>query len=381
MGAGTGALTGGAGTGALVAVNATVNNYLTHAQWNEYAAKLDACGSKAGGCSSAEQAALRKEYTTLSDQQNAALATCTTNCAQLTKDVAAGTAQMLVLIGQDKLPGVTGSTINDLGQNIGQNLASNPTLRAQVSDALAVKALCVSNPGACDRQALAAAALVVLPILGVAGGIAAMEALIAAGRLGAAELGLFKTMGPTAYCSINPVACLAAVEMSAGIVTGANAPSVLPLGPVVSGGSKTAVRTAEQVAADVAAARVIAGASGGVTTVDTAVPTGSPIITRFVNGVTVVDRQTGAVFNGTVDLQPTFDRIATGATGLSKNDGSVFRNGQGLLPSKPPGYYTEYVVPTLGINGPGPQRIVTGQNGEMFYTPDHYLTFIPVKKP
>jgi guanyl-specific ribonuclease Sa len=114
---------------------------------------------------------------------------------------------------------------------------------------------------------------------------------------------------------------------------------------------------------------------------DVAVATGSPITTRFVNGVTVVDRQTGAVFNGTVDLQSTFDRIAAGATGLSKNDGSVFRNGQGLLPQKSPGYYTEYVVPTPGINGPGPQRIVTGQSGEMFYTPDHYRTFIPVKKP
>ncbi|MEN5182178.1 ribonuclease domain-containing protein, partial [Comamonas testosteroni] len=129
------------------------------------------------------------------------------------------------------------------------------------------------------------------------------------------------------------------------------------------------------------------GANGGVTAVDAAVATGSPITTRFVNGVTVVDQRTGTVFNGTVDLQPTFDRIAAGATGLSRNDGTVFRNlpdrtsGQILLPVKPPGYYTEYVVPTPGINGPGPQRIVTGQGGEMFYTPDHYGTFIPVKKP
>ena len=126
--------------------------------------------------------------------------------------------------------------------------------------------------------------------------------------------------------------------------------------------------------------RATAGVNGGVGA-DVAVATGSPITTRFVNGVTVVDRQTGAVFNGTVDLQPTFDRIAAGATGFSKNDGSVFRNGQGLLPSQSPGYYTEYVVPTLGISGPGPKRIVTGRNGEMFYTPDHHLTFVPVKKP
>jgi filamentous hemagglutinin len=36
-------------------------------------------------------------------------------------------------------------------------------------------------------------------------------------------------------------------------------------------------------------------------------------------------------------------------------------------------------VPTPGVSGPGPQRIVTGKNGEMYYTPDHYDTFIPIR--
>ncbi|RYF57957.1 MAG: hypothetical protein EOO27_14015, partial [Comamonadaceae bacterium] len=130
-----------------------------------------------------------------------------------------------------------------------------------------------------------------------------------------------------------------------------------------------------------------AGANGGVTTIEAAIASGSPITTRFVDGVKVVDQRTGSVFNGTVDLQPTFDRIVAGGTGISRNDGAVFRNlpnpstGQSLLPTKPAGYYTEYVVPTPSIAGPGPQRIVAGQSGEMFYTPDHYATFIPIKKP
>ncbi|WP_407082811.1 ribonuclease domain-containing protein [Pseudomonas germanica] len=42
-------------------------------------------------------------------------------------------------------------------------------------------------------------------------------------------------------------------------------------------------------------------------------------------------------------------------------------------------YYTEYVHPTPGIAGPGPQRIVVGKGGEMYYTADHYKTFIPIK--
>ncbi|UFI47588.1 ribonuclease domain-containing protein [Pseudomonas savastanoi] len=40
------------------------------------------------------------------------------------------------------------------------------------------------------------------------------------------------------------------------------------------------------------------------------------------------------------------------------------------------GYYTEYVHPTPGIVGPGPQRIVVGKGGEMYYTADHYKTFM-----
>ncbi|WP_345150407.1 ribonuclease domain-containing protein, partial [Gluconacetobacter asukensis] len=102
--------------------------------------------------------------------------------------------------------------------------------------------------------------------------------------------------------------------------------------------------------------------------------------TPMVNGVTVVDQKTGAVYQGTVDLQPTLDRIANGEKYPSRNDGSTFNNNEGRLPQEPAGYYKEYVVPTPGIKGVGPQRIVTGQNGETYYTPDHYKTFIFVKR-
>lgn len=106
--------------------------------------------------------------------------------------------------------------------------------------------------------------------------------------------------------------------------------------------------------------------------------------TRFVEGVTVVDRRTGNTLTGTVDLKPTLDRIKSGGSFPHRNDASVFQNrplpGRTTpeLPAKPPGYYTEYVHPTPGVGGPGPQRIVTGQGGEIYYTPDHYQTFIPI---
>jgi RHS repeat-associated protein len=98
--------------------------------------------------------------------------------------------------------------------------------------------------------------------------------------------------------------------------------------------------------------------------------------TRFINGVAVTDRKTGNVFQGTVDLKPTLDRISSGKSFPHKNDGSVFSNKEGLLPQQSVGYYREYVHATPGVNGAGPQRIVTGKGGEVFYTPDHYGTFI-----
>jgi RHS repeat-associated protein len=78
------------------------------------------------------------------------------------------------------------------------------------------------------------------------------------------------------------------------------------------------------------------------------------------------------------NLQPTLDRINRGERFPHRNDGSVFQNREGLLPPQPFGYYREYVVPTPGITGPGAQRIIIGQGGEIYYTPDHYRTFFPV---
>lgn len=78
------------------------------------------------------------------------------------------------------------------------------------------------------------------------------------------------------------------------------------------------------------------------------------------------------------DVQNTIARIKAGQAYPHRNDGSVFRNAQGLLPLKPDGYYREWVHPTPGIRGPGAQRVVTGQGGEAYFSPDHYRSFIPV---
>ncbi|WET14953.1 ribonuclease domain-containing protein [Yersinia intermedia] len=125
------------------------------------------------------------------------------------------------------------------------------------------------------------------------------------------------------------------------------------------------------------------GGGGSTKPVNTANATKESV--RFIEGVTVKDIKTGQSFSGTVDLKPTLDRISSGGTYPHRNDGSVFKNlpdrttGVSGLPTQSAGYYKEYVHSTPNISGPGPQRIIVGQNGEAYYTNDHYKTFIKIR--
>jgi len=94
-----------------------------------------------------------------------------------------------------------------------------------------------------------------------------------------------------------------------------------------------------------------------------------------ISGVTVRDQNRKVIFRGTVDVGPTLARIERGEKLRFSHDGSVFENRERRLPTKPSGYYREYVHPTSGQDGPGPQRIVLGKAGESYYTSDHYRTF------
>lgn len=95
---------------------------------------------------------------------------------------------------------------------------------------------------------------------------------------------------------------------------------------------------------------------------------------RFENQV-IRDRDGQVVYRGAVELQSTLDRIARGERNSHRNDGTTFQNRERRLPTKPAGYYREYVHPTPGIAGPGPQRVILGRDGDAWYTPDHYQSF------
>jgi filamentous hemagglutinin len=98
-----------------------------------------------------------------------------------------------------------------------------------------------------------------------------------------------------------------------------------------------------------------------------------------IRNVRIYDLDGNLVYRGDVNLKPTIDRITAGISDPHRNDGSTFGNFERRLPIKPRGYYTEYVVRTRGLSGVGPQRLILGRNNEVYYTPDHYTTFVRVK--
>ncbi|MDC0766296.1 ribonuclease domain-containing protein [Streptomyces sp. HD] len=72
----------------------------------------------------------------------------------------------------------------------------------------------------------------------------------------------------------------------------------------------------------------------------------------------------------------TLDLIEKGGPFPYDQDGTVFSNREGILPSQSSGYYHEYTVITPGSPTRGARRIVTGEKSqEDYYTADHYESF------
>jgi ribonuclease T1 len=102
---------------------------------------------------------------------------------------------------------------------------------------------------------------------------------------------------------------------------------------------------------------------------------------RSITNQTIRSEDGKVVFRGEIDVGPTLDRIQRGERLNFPHDGSTFQNRERRLPRQAAGYYKEHVHPTPGLRGPGPQRIVTGERGEIYYTPDHYRTFEQLDRP
>ncbi len=82
------------------------------------------------------------------------------------------------------------------------------------------------------------------------------------------------------------------------------------------------------------------------------------------------------------EASDTLDLIHSGGPFPYDQDGTVFQNREGLLPSEPSGYYHEYTVITPGSPDRGARRLVGGgpttNPAYLYYTDDHYASFCEV---
>jgi ribonuclease T1 len=75
------------------------------------------------------------------------------------------------------------------------------------------------------------------------------------------------------------------------------------------------------------------------------------------------------------DAWETIALIDSGGPFPFDRDGITFENREGLLPDRSRGYYREFTVITPGASTRGARRIIEGEEGELYYTDDHYDSF------
>jgi filamentous hemagglutinin len=86
------------------------------------------------------------------------------------------------------------------------------------------------------------------------------------------------------------------------------------------------------------------------------------------------------IYKGKIDVNPTLDRIRAGKSLKHQNDGAIFGNRERRLPrNTDEEYYREFVHQMKGTPFPGPQRVIIGKKGEVYYTGDHYHSFTRVR--
>ena len=140
--------------------------------------------------------------------------------------------------------------------------------------------------------------------------------------------------------------------------------------PLVWGATSIALPTAPAQPISTVAARATAGTRATATA--SARPTRQPA-TAPRSGLPVV-----AAATLPPEAQDTLALLAQGGPFPFARDGVEFRNREQLLPRAPRGYYHEYTVVTPGERDRGARRIIVGSHGDIYYTPDHYASFVQV---
>jgi guanyl-specific ribonuclease Sa len=94
-------------------------------------------------------------------------------------------------------------------------------------------------------------------------------------------------------------------------------------------------------------------------------------------GDPALERQVGLV----IDSMDRTGRPPAGVVQGGRQGGTrgVFENAEGRLPRQAHGYYTETDVWPRAEGGRGARRLIFGRGGEVYYTADHYRTFVRVR--
>ena len=84
------------------------------------------------------------------------------------------------------------------------------------------------------------------------------------------------------------------------------------------------------------------------------------------------------------EARRTLAQVRRGPPYAYAKDGVAFGNHERLLPRQPRGYYREFTVKTPGSRNRGAQRLIIGgepaTSHEIYYTADHYASFIRVQE-
>lgn len=80
------------------------------------------------------------------------------------------------------------------------------------------------------------------------------------------------------------------------------------------------------------------------------------------------------------DARETIRLIHRGGPFPFAKDGSVFGNREERLPRRQRGYYREFTVAPAGARDRGARRIVAGRGGELYYSRDHYRSFMRIRE-
>ena len=78
------------------------------------------------------------------------------------------------------------------------------------------------------------------------------------------------------------------------------------------------------------------------------------------------------------DARSTAALIKKGGPFPHRRDGVSFGNREKLLPKRERGWYREFTVNTPGARDRGARRIVAGRDGTLYYTDDHYRSFMRI---